>query len=398
MDSDKIAIAFGCVMGPLALIVAFLVWENAPRNETIPEEDQSALRQEYERDRQRFEQGIDPDAPTNSGQPGPPQPPKPVQAAPRPPQPVAYRPPSAPPPVLPPSSPVAPYRVPSAPPPPLPLAEPQTAVAANSSVPGQQPSAEREDAKTVVKLNFDMPQSQMKLEDGSLIDLTETFDEISELVEKSREKASAPLAMTLTYPNNKPMIYLSRAAEKLDGMSVAFYEFGNPMTCASYEDGKRDGSFCAWDDKDRPIYLLQYKADKKHGYFCIFRSCDAKCNHAHLWMVQEWKLGKLYATHYVKHLSVVTHRYDGIEFQPFERDPEFSQATNEMNSREKHLDNVERPAKQWAIDYTNYLRVSSRLNRAIAAQNRAILQERMRITVSVPQPRITVGIGYSCGL
>ena len=259
-------------------------------------------------------------------------------------------------------------------------------------------------AKTMDLKIAEAPPYEMHLADGKYINVTGIFEEIQqsmnkvkETLEEEQERRTEVRVLNVTYPAGRTFVLLGRYLGKLNGTSVGLYESGSPMSHVSYTQNERNGNFCSWDERNRPIYLHQYKNDKKHGLCCLFKACGEECNHAHLWMVQEWEEGKLRKTHYVSGGETAkTFEYKDLDYQPVESEPDFKTAVDELTELDKQLDVNERSAITWISKYYGLVRNLARTKRQIVAVQRAAVYKALTTSLAKPRPLAVCSTGYGC--
>lgn len=84
------------------------------------------------------------------------------------------------------------------------------------------------------------------------------------------------------------------------GPMVAYYRSGRPMIYVSYNrDSKRDGTLISWDKQGRPLVIDQFTRGRRNGLRVLFRLRSENDPTGLVGLVQEWRVGKLSATHLV---------------------------------------------------------------------------------------------------
>ncbi len=103
---------------------------------------------------------------------------------------------------------------------------------------------------------------------------------------------------SLTYPGTgQTSLLFSQRGEKLHGPLMSFHENGKRQTFIQYSFGKRIATLVMWDSAGRPVVMEEYRNGRKDGVRALFKSCGGECTTAHLWVAEEWRGGKLLATH-----------------------------------------------------------------------------------------------------
>jgi hypothetical protein len=123
----------------------------------------------------------------------------------------------------------------------------------------------------------------------------------------------------------------------------------------NYARGRRNATLFAWDERHRPWVFAEYKAGEKHGLSCVFRACSDQCRTNHVWLVQEWRQGRLYKSHLMdeyKTPHTIDHRTDKRITPP----PTFAAATDELASFEAQLDRNEQRLRTSVGQYIKYQR------------------------------------------
>ena len=116
------------------------------------------------------------------------------------------------------------------------------------------------------------------------------FAESSERSEKGRTSLT-------NEETGLPTLVFSRRGEQLHGPLMSFHENGKRQSFIHYSFGKRIATLVSWDPTGRPLVMEEYRNGRKDGVRAIFKSCGGDCTTAHLWVAEEWRQGKLLATH-----------------------------------------------------------------------------------------------------
>jgi hypothetical protein len=95
-------------------------------------------------------------------------------------------------------------------------------------------------------------------------------------------------------------MFIGRIASTMRGPMVAYYRSGRPMIYVSYNrDSKRDGTLISWDKQGRPLVIDQFTRGRRNGLRVLFRLRSENDPTGLVGLVQEWRVGKLSATHLV---------------------------------------------------------------------------------------------------
>jgi len=114
---------------------------------------------------------------------------------------------------------------------------------------------------------------------------------------ESSEASDKSLTSLTNEETGLPTLVFSRRGEELHGPLMSFHENGKRQSFIHYSFGKRIATQVMWDTSGRPLVMQEYRNGRKDGVRAIFKSCGGECTTAHLWVAEEWRQGKLLATH-----------------------------------------------------------------------------------------------------
>jgi hypothetical protein len=219
----------------------------------------------------------------------------------------------------------------------------------------------------------------IRLADGKKLDIAAHFGKRGKRFERQLRRAVHDVStVRVQYEKNRPFLVIAHRNSCLNGPTAAFYRDGPPMVYLNYSQGKRNGTLFAWDERYRPWVFAEYKSGKKHGISCVFRACSDQCQTNHVWLVQEWRLGRLHRSHLIdeyKAPHTIDHRNDNDSDPP----AMFAAAADELESFESQLGKNEQRLRTSVTQYINYQQQAHRV--ALATYQRrlaAALSGRMR--------------------
>lgn len=171
--------------------------------------------------------------------------------------------------------------------------------------------------------------------------------------------------LRLKHSNGQPSMLIGRQGTGLRGPTAVYYENGAPMVYLTYNrDAQRDQALFSWDETRRPLIFEQYESGKQHGFSCLFKACSEQCTEGHLWLVEEWRRGRLLKSHLVPDDGVpvtfenltndLAAEYEGFDSQH----EELAQARTQLRGFHATLDRNEQQLKQ------SIVRLGLRENRA----------------------------------
>jgi hypothetical protein len=229
------------------------------------------------------------------------------------------------------------------------------------------------------------------LESGRTLDLKTVFTEQGRKFEETVSQLfTHRKAIRTNYGNGDLFLLVMHWGTRLHGPTAAYYKGGSPMAYLNYTKGKRTGTLFTWDESGRPWVFAQYKSGRKHGYSVLFRACDDGCKTGHVWLVQEWRQGKLEQSHLVGE-SKTPLTFDHTAGTDYSKNDAYEIAIDEFAAFESRVDEDEEELRLAVARYGGY---EARARRAAqTARVEARVQPRVTTVRTVPVRKCRSGRG-----
>lgn len=176
-------------------------------------------------------------------------------------------------------------------------------------------------------------------------------------------------------------MYIGRIASTLRGPTAAYYRNRKPMIYIIYNrDSRRDGTLISWDKQGRPLVIDQFSNGRRTGLRVLFRLRSNNDPTGRVALVQEWRAGKLSATHLVAD-DGTAQTIDPEETPPTETNEELIDCVAELDKFDETLSKNERELrKALTALYREHVRlVKAAKNAALQQQQALAAQARMQI-------------------